>query len=47
MINLNTEKISTMKIIDLDAKIFTKKTMVALVFEIDDGNIYIEIALMN
>ena len=36
-----------MKIIGLDAEVSAEKAMVALVFEIDGGNIHIAIVLMN
>ena len=39
--------ISTMNMINLDSKIFAKKTMIALIFKIDDDNIYIKIALIE
>lgn len=36
-----------MKIIDLDTEVSPEKAIVALVFEIDGGNIHIVMALMN
>ena len=36
-----------MKMIDLIIEVSTEKTMMALVFEIDDGGIYIAMTLMN
>ncbi len=33
--------------IDLDAEVFAKKTMMALVFKIDGGSIHMKIDLMN
>lgn len=48
MIDLNAEKvISAIKIIDLDTQVSAQKIMVVFVFEINSGNIYIEIALIN
>ena len=41
------EVMSIVKIIYLDAEVSVKKTMVALVFEIEGGNIYMTITLMN
>lgn len=35
------------KIIDLNTKVSTEKTMVTFVFEIDGGNIYIAMSLIN
>lgn len=37
----------TIKIINLNIKIFAKKTMMALVFEINNGSIHMIITLMN
>lgn len=36
-----------MKMIDLDIEVFTEKTMMALVFEIDGSDIYIAMTLIN
>lgn len=36
-----------MKIIDLNAKVFAEKIIIALVFEIDSGSIHIAITLIN
>ena len=48
MIHLNAKEIIfAMIIIGLNVKVSTKKIMIALVFEINSGNIYIEIALIN
>lgn len=48
MIDLNTkEVIFIMKIIDLDAEIFIKKTIIAVIFKIDSNIIYIVIILIN
>ena len=48
MIDLDTkEMVSAVKIIDLDTEVFAEKIMMALVFEIDGGDIYMEMALMN
>lgn len=45
---IDTEKvISAIKIIDLDAEVFTKKTKMAFVFKIDGGNIHMAIILIN
>ena len=41
------EVVSTMKIIDLDAEVSAEKAMVALVFEINGGGIYMSIVLIN
>lgn len=47
-INLDTEKVvSAIKIIDLDTEVFTEKTIIAFVFEIDSSNIHIKIALID
>ena len=47
-IYLNADKmVFLIKIIDLDTELFTKKTIVGLVFEIDGGNIHTAITLMN
>lgn len=46
--NLNAAKIVFIaKIIDLKAEVSAKKVMVALVFKINGGGIYIAIALIN
>lgn len=48
MIDLNIkEVVFTIKIFDLDAEVFAKKAMIALVFEIDDGSINMAMALIN
>ena len=48
MINLIIKKIIfTINIIDLDAEISAAKIIVALVFEINNGNIYIIMTLIN
>ena len=48
MINLDIKKIvSAIKIIDVDTKIFAKKIIVILIFEVNNNNIYIKIALIN
>ena len=41
------EVVSAIKIIDLNAKVSAKKTMVALVFEIDSSGIYMAMVLIN
>lgn len=46
--DLNVEEVEfLMKIIDLDAKMFSEKAMVAYVFEIDDSGIYTIIFSIN
>ena len=40
-------RVFAIKIIDLDAEMFAKKTMVILVFKIDSGEIHTAIALIN
>lgn len=48
MIDLDAKKVMfVIKIIELDVKIFAKKIMIALIFEIDSIVIYITIVLMN
>ena len=48
MMDLDVEEmVSAMKIIDLDAEVSAEKVMVALVFEIDGGNIHMAMILMN
>lgn len=48
MMDLNAEEIAfVIKIIDLDTKIFAEKTMVPLVFKIDNSNIHIVMVLIN
>lgn len=48
MIDLDAEKIIfAIKINNLNTEISAKKAMVALVFEIDNGNIHIAMALLN
>lgn len=48
MINLVIEKIVfIIKIIDLNIMIFTKKIIIALIFEINSKNIYIKKVLIN
>ena len=38
---------STIEIIDWNTKIFTKKIIITLIFEIDNNSIHIRIALIN
>ena len=48
MIDLDAEEVlSAMKIINVDIEVFAEKTMIALVFEIDDGSIHKAMTLMN
>lgn len=48
MINLDAKKIIfAKKIIDFKIKIFTKKRIIVLIFEIYNSNIYIIIVLIN
>lgn len=48
MINLNIEEvISAVKIINLDIEISAKKIMIALVFKINNSDIYMTIILIN
>lgn len=48
MMALNARKVvSVIKIMDLNAKMLNEKTIVVLVFEIDDSGIYTTITLMN
>ena len=48
IIDLDAKKVvSAMKIIYLDAEVSIEKIMVALVFEIDVGNIHTTMTLMN
>lgn len=48
IIGLHIEEIVfTMKMIDLNIKIFIEKTKIAFIFEIDSNNVYIEIALID
>lgn len=44
---MDAEIVVVMKIIDLDAELFTEKTMVAPVFEIDGSGIHMAMNLMN
>ena len=41
------EVVSTLKIIDLDSKVYAEKTKIALVFKINSGNIHIAMILIN
>lgn len=48
IIGLHIEEIVfTMKMIDLNIKIFIEKTKIVFIFEIDSNNVYIEIALID
>lgn len=48
IIDLNLEeKVSAIIIIDLNIEVFAEKTMVALIFEIDDSGIHTAMTLMN
>lgn len=48
MIDLDAEEIvSVIKIKDLNAKVFAKKTIVALVIKIDGHDIHIKMTLIN
>lgn len=48
IIDLDAKEIElAMKIINLDAEVFTEKIMVTLVFEIDGGHIYMVMILIN
>lgn len=48
MIDLNTEKyMFAIKIIDLNAEMFIEKIILALVFKMNGGGIYMVITLMN
>lgn len=41
------EMVFTIKIINLNAEIFTEKTIVALIFEINGGSIHMKMTLIN
>ena len=47
LINLDTMVLSIVKIIDLEAEVFAKKTIVALVFEIDGDGIHMKMVLID
>lgn len=48
IINLDIEEMaSIVKMIDLNTKMIAEKTMIAFIFEINSGNIYMAIALIN
>lgn len=48
MINLDIQEVVVaIKIFDLDVEVFTKKIIVALIFEIECNSIYTAIILMN
>ena len=48
MVNLDVEKmVFSIKIIDVNTKVFAKKTIMALVFEIDSNNILTAMILIN
>lgn len=48
MIDLDIKKmVYNEKIIDLDIRIFTNKTIMTLILEIDGGNIYVEKVLLK
>lgn len=47
MLGLLVPMVFAVKIIDLNAEISAEKTMVALIFEINNGSIYTAMALIN
>lgn len=48
MMDLKTKKkMSAIKIIELNAEVSTEKTIIALVFKIDNSGIYISMTLIN